>query len=105
MSLDSLQETNHLLKICDQNIHLFDIWTHIGGLTTVGASKTDWYWVESGKKANFQFNFAPDQPDNAGGNEMCLSLGKQPGNFFFNDISCYGVHQYKFICQTKESLY
>jgi hypothetical protein len=101
VSVDSIKESNHFLGLCEQNIGLFDLWTHIGGLTTVGGSRTEWYWVESGKKLNFNLKFGAGQPDNAGGDEMCLSLGRAPGNFFYNDIPCYGVHAYKFICQSK----
>lgn len=100
LSLETLQESNNLLSLCDQNIHLFDQWTHVGGLTTVPKSKDHWYWMTSGNKVNYSLKFGIGQPDNAGGNEMCLSIGKQPGNFFFNDVNCYGMHQFKFICQT-----
>lgn len=91
---------NPIICFHDQNIHLFDQWTHVGGLTTVPKSKDHWYWMTSGNKVNYSLKFGSGQPDNAGGNEMCLSIGKQPGNFFFNDVNCYGMHQFKFICQT-----
>lgn len=108
VSLESLQESNHLLKICQQNSQLFDGWTYIGGLTTVGGSRTEWYWVDNGKKLSFELNFAAGQPDNAGNNELCLSIGNlgiATGNFFFNDNPCYGWRPYRFICQTKEAVY
>lgn len=103
LSLESLQEADGLLSLCHKKNALFDQWTHIGGVTTVPKSKTEWYWVETGKKVNFTLKFGSGQPDNAGGKEWCLSLGKQPSNsFFFNDINCYGMHQFKFICQVRE---
>lgn len=98
LSLETLQESNHLLSLCDQNIHLFDVWTHVGGLTTVPKSKDDWYWITSGNKVNYSLKFGAGKPDN--NNEMCLSIGKKPEDFFFNDINCYGIDQMKFICQT-----
>jgi hypothetical protein len=102
VSIDSINESNHLLGLCDQNISLFDIWTHIGGITTVAGSKTEWYWVESGKKVNFNLKFDKGQPDNKNGIENCLSIGKAPGNFYYNDIPCSGGAAFKFICQSKE---
>lgn len=102
LSLESLKESDNLLQFCAKNPALFDQWTHIGGLTTVPKSQTEWYWVETGKKVDFGLKFGAGQPDNAGGNEFCLSLGKLPGNFIFNDINCFGMHQFKFICQTRE---
>jgi hypothetical protein len=101
VSVDSLDESDHLRELCKENIGLFDSWTHIGGLTTVKRSKTEWYWVESGKKLNFVLEFLPGQPDCSSNIEMCLSLGKSGGKFLYNDFPCYGYHAYKFICQSK----
>lgn len=74
----------------------------IGGLTTIG--KTDRYWVNSGKKFCFDLKWLSNQPDNMEGKEMCLSIGNQSGNFYFNDISCSGSQFYNFICQRNEKV-
>lgn len=100
LSLETLEEANQFFKLCEENASLFDKFTHIGALTTVAKSKTDWYWVNSGQKINYVLNFLPNQPDNANNNEMCLSIGMPPKNYSFNDIPCSGT-QYKFICQSR----
>lgn len=107
LSLDSGQEAEKFLKLCESNKNLFDKWTHIGGITKVALSTTEWFWVETGKKVNFQLSFMPGEPNDGGGtgvNEMCLSFTfNDDGKLLFNDIKCYeyGIHSYKFVCQTK----
>lgn len=109
VSLETLKEADYLLVLCDINIQLFDKWTHIGGISTVPFSKVDWYWINSGNKVNYSLKFATGEPNNGNGgsSEMCLSINKGPGsaNFAFNDITCYNMHQYAFICQTKSFVY
>lgn len=101
LSLETRQEANHLLSLCDQFIHLMEEWTHIGGITKVAKSLDQWYWIVSGNKVNYRLKFGAGQPDNVGGKELCLSIGNQAGNFFFNDLNCYDQHQFKFICQSR----
>ena len=105
VSIDSPEEATSLLSLCHQYDHLFDPWTHIGGITKVPRTVTEYFWIETGKKANFHMNFGPGQPDFAANNEFCLSLGRDQGNYYFNDMPCYGMHSHKFICQTKTVLY
>ena len=82
-----------------KNVDLFDQWIHIGGLTTVGKSIDQWYWVNSGNQVNFPLSFNPGQPDNAFGKEFCLTLGVFSNNeSYFNDIRC-NERELKFICQ------
>lgn len=99
LSLETLDEANHFLALCKQNSGYFDQWTHIGAITLYPKSTNSWYWVNSGKRVTYHLRFGPGQPDNAGGRELCLSIGKDPQNFFFNDLNCYGSHEFKFICQ------
>lgn len=107
LSLDSGQEAEKFLQLCASNINLFDEWTNIGGLTKVAKSTTEWFWVATGEKLNFNLNFMPGEPNDGGGtgvNEMCLSFKfSDAGKALFNDIKCYqyGIHSYKFVCQTK----
>lgn len=100
LSVDSWEESNHLLWLSCQKKDLFDKWTHIGGITSHPRSKTEWYWIESGEKLNFGLKWGAGQPDLFIPSELCLSLGKEHDNFFYNDIACYG-YPAKFICQSK----
>lgn len=102
MSLDTQVEAENFYNLCAPQRHLFDKYTHIGGLVTVARSKTDWFWVNSGNKVEINLTFPWLEPNNWGGNQMCLSLDKQPGSFMYNDIDCYGHFQEKFICQSSE---
>lgn len=98
VSLDTLAEAQNFLKICRENAGYFGRWTHIGGITLEGASTESWYWVDSGNHINYTLNFGSGQPDNYGGNELCLSIGKYAGNqFYFNDIRCEVTAV--FVCQ------
>lgn len=99
LSLENSQEQAVFLNLCHGKRELFDRWTHIGGITRVAKSKTDWYWVNSGNKAYFELQFHRGEPNNGGGNQMCLALDKQPNTFMYNDINCSGKFEEKFVCQ------
>ena len=100
-SLETKAEADHFLGLCDKNIALFtDDYTHIGAITMVG--KTDWYWVNSGKKVDYPIKWMVGQPDFYAANEFCLTVRKTPGDFSFNDLNCYGAFESKFICQKNE---
>lgn len=99
MSLETLNEANSFLTLCEQNIALFEDWTHIGAYTSVGKSLDKWYWVNSGKRVDYPLKFAVNQPDFAGASEFCLAMGKRPGAFTFNDIYCSTYYESKFVCQ------
>lgn len=100
LSLDSEAEARHFFTVFLDNSQLFDIATHIGAVTPIMKSLTDWYWVENTEKVNFTLSFGAGQPDNYGGNEACLVLGFTGGSYFFNDLKCYENHMYKFVCQS-----
>jgi hypothetical protein len=100
LSLDSKEEAYHFLVIYERNAALFDQYTHIGAVASFAKTLTDWYWVENAEKANFTINFLPGQPDNYGGNELCLVLMTSGGSYYFNDLKCYENYIFKFVCQT-----
>lgn len=99
LALDTLAEAMQFIKICKDNAGYFDQWTHIGGMTLKGRTTDQWYWVDTGNHINYTMAFGPGQPDNDGGKELCLSIGKCPGNnFCFNDIRC-NERERSFVCQ------
>jgi hypothetical protein len=100
LTLSSLDESKHFLKLYEEYVNLFDLYTHIGAAATVAKSTTDWYWVENREKVNFTMRFLPGTPDNAGGNEMCLTLTHVGGYNYFNDLKCYETYILRFICET-----
>lgn len=99
LSLESSDEQTLFLNMCDKNIQLFEDLTHVGAYNVVGKSTDKWYWVNSGKRVDFPLKFTAGQPDFAGNNEYCLAMGKRPKDFYFNDITCFGYYELKFICQ------
>lgn len=106
LSLETAAEADMFLGLCQANASFFEQWTHVGGITLAGKNRSTWYWVNSGKRIHYDLKFGHGQPDNAGNNEYCLSIGKGPDNiFYFNDITCYAIYEFKFICQKIEDFY
>lgn len=101
ISLDSEAEANYFLNLFSQTPGLFDKWTHIGAVTSLSKSKSEWYWAENAKKANFTLKFLSGQPDNYGGEEQCLAITLSNGVYGFNDLKCYQANINRFLCQTK----
>lgn len=99
VSIDSRNEFDHFENLCRTNEHLFGNFFHIGGLVKVAKSTTEWYWTNSGQKINFDLTFAPGEPNNAGGNQMCMCLTKHLPHFLFDDIQCLGANPERFVCQ------
>lgn len=100
LSLETKQEADDFLGNLNNYALLFDQYAHIGGISSVPRSKTDWFWENSLKKVNYSMNFAPNQPDGSGN---CLAVDKYVVNgsrtYGFNDINCYGRHEETFFCQ------
>lgn len=100
VSFDSKNEMDSFLELCKQKATLFKTQTHVGGMTLEGKSLDKWYWVNSGNKVSYSLPFGPNEPNNDGGREFCLSIFRTPSNVFaFNDIGCSGSDLNKFVCQ------
>lgn len=99
LSLDSQAEATQFLSIFVANFKLFDKWTHIGAVTTVKKSPTEWYWVNTRQKVNFPLKFTAGNPDNYLDSERCLVLTIDNENYGFNDNQCHDQAVMKFICQ------
>ncbi|XP_037025085.1 C-type lectin domain family 4 member A-like [Bradysia coprophila] len=102
VSLETLEEYEAVAEMCEKERDLFGSFVHVGGVAISKRSKTDWYWVSSRQTVSYNMTWQDGQPDND--NEWCLSLQKD-GQFKFNDISCYGSWEEKFICQKIERIY
>ncbi|XP_065090154.1 elastase-1-like [Ochlerotatus camptorhynchus] len=69
----------------------------IGG-TDLG-NEGHFIWIATNKPIGYltgYFNYSPGQPDNAGGNEHCLEIGRW-GGVFWNDVPCEWTQRY--ICE------
>lgn len=100
LTLDTLDEFQKFKTLCGANKQLFDRYFHIGGLTTIAKSKTEWYWVNSGNKVNYEMSWLSKEPNNYNNREMCLTFAKDPTGF--NDIACYNASELNFVCQSKK---
>lgn len=98
-TIETADEQTYFFEMMKQNIALLEAnGPHIGALTTVSKSTTDWYWVETGNNVSFKLNFLPNEP--SGGIEYCLGV-RQPsaGQIGFNDTPCFSL-QAAVLCQT-----
>lgn len=101
LTLDTQPEADNFYNLANSNLHLFDVFVHIGAMSKTFRTTSDWYWNNSGKKVDIALQFHPGEPNNAGGQERCLSLDKRKGHILYNDIACFGAWKQNFICQKK----
>lgn len=85
--------------MCEARKKWFGRLVHVGGVAATSKSKTDWYWVSTNKKVSYELPWQRGQPDFSRTNEWCLSLSTMDG-FKFNDVSCYGMWEERFICES-----
>ena len=107
VSLDTEDEQDNFLTLCNKKPNLFESWTHIGGIALMDKSKDFWFWVNSGK-LDYSLKFAKNEPDNYQNVQHCLCIGKRNlSNFMFYDISCNSENDdksgYKFVCERKNN--
>ena len=105
-TLESLQEQEVLRRLCLQNSDILTDNNHVGALTTIGKSLTEWYWIDTERKLTFSLDWAVDQPNFGNNQQSCLTIRKEVSNFGFNDVECGngGISNgtiSNFICQTK----
>jgi hypothetical protein len=109
VSLEDQKEHDYFLQLCFKNKNLFsNYFTLLGGITRSAKRKDNYYWMNSGKKADYNLKFGGDLPDNSlHGNgrpvhwadgEYCLGLEFQFGtSASFNDLPCWWVSD--FVCE------
>ena len=95
-TFSSLTEVNSL-KYLDGKDYIL-----IGGTTSTGKSLSDWYWVTTGEKINFEIPWYPGEPSFSSENENCMNLIKSGSNEYkFNDAPCDDA-RLPFICEKIE---
>jgi hypothetical protein len=104
VSLETQQEADNFLGLCNRNTKLFEAHVNIGGMTLEGKSTDKWYWVNSRKHIDYPIAFAPSEPNFGHGLEFCLAVIKLPNDIFmFNDVACNGgldhLLERQFICE------
>ena len=83
LSLDSESEANLFLELLKQKSDLLDTWTHIGGMTLKGGSRTEWYWDNLGTRIHYPIKWVIGEPSNDLNEEFCLADKKYSENNFF----------------------
>lgn len=99
VSFDTSYEFSNFVRQAMKNVHYFDKWTHIGGVSKVAGKQRDWYWIANNRKVVFPMQFATGHPNNYLGRQNCLGISKEEKTFEFQDIDCWGKFEEKFICQ------
>jgi hypothetical protein len=99
ISLDSFDEMRAFMKEFLSKIKLFNEAVYMGAILAEPRSKTEWYWVATGKKLNFDLPWYPGEPNNYGGSEQCLLLHTLS---LFLDLKCYEERYFNFLCQSVE---
>lgn len=95
--IESTNEYNSVYDMLLQNGNQ-DFIILIDGVTLNSRSPIDWYFSSMDEKIPFEMPWSHGQPDDALGNEKCLSFIRSP-LYKFNDIPCNAV--YPFLCQKK----
>lgn len=104
VSLDTEDESDHFLRLCQKKSSVFESLTYIGGIASSGFGADGWFWWNSGERITYQLDWAEHEPNFIEGKEYCLSVAHYAnlGVFKLNDISCFGQHELKFICQQSQ---
>lgn len=97
VTLDNQAEADAFLTTFVQKAALFDSFTHIGAISRISKSTTEWYWAENSKKVSFNMKWANGKPNNNGD---CLGLQKTGKNYEFVDNKCSDGTLTRFICQS-----
>lgn len=64
LSLETYDEAVNFMKLCEYNYYIMDTNTYIGGYTTQLKNPNTWYWVNSGRKIDYNLAFGLGMPDN-----------------------------------------
>lgn len=103
VTLESFDETKNFFALLMTSILGFDFPSaHVGAMTGIGGSTSDWYWISHGRaeKTNFAIPWNVGEPNNVNNYEYCLEVLAKEGTFGFNDITCnHPTSELRFICQ------
>lgn len=102
LSIETQDEFEALKKaLSSQNYKYITENLLFGAQVNEGSNHMEWHWESSGKTINFPLRFTGKNPDNIGGDENCLEIVFEEGQFGFNDLSCSTYR--KFLCESIES--
>ncbi|KAL7036596.1 hypothetical protein ACKWTF_008856 [Chironomus riparius] len=93
--MDTLEEARAVLTLADNHSFLRALqytWLYVDGVALTIKSPTDWYWTKTGKKISYSIPWRVGTPNNDGGSEYCLTIGRYFTNekFGFDDTLCDG---------------
>lgn len=54
---------------------------------------------------SYDLNWSAGEPNNEGGRQNCLAVHKLNGPFKFDDTHAFGLHEDKFVCESKPKNY
>jgi hypothetical protein len=81
-------------------------WLHIGGMTKVGKSRTEWFWIHNENKIAYTMKWQSAEPSFHRNQQWCLAIGtsfKNNESGTFADIDCWQYHEAEsFLCQVHE---
>jgi hypothetical protein len=83
---------------------LFEIWTHIGGMSDALRDPNSWRWINTKERITYSLPWFPGEPNGAGNEEYCLSIDLRRHLFEFNDLKCHNAYIHTFLCHKIESL-
>ena len=94
VALESSHEKNYFMKSCENNLQLFESFSHIGAIL----ENNEWSWISSNKKVNFELSFKKKTQNNSTA-ANCLQLVKSGQELLFSPVQCFGNDLQQFICQ------
>jgi hypothetical protein len=60
-AFESLYEFSNFVKHAMKNVHYFDKWTHVGGVSKFNDKNREWFWIGTNQKVNYSMQFATGQ--------------------------------------------
>lgn len=103
ITIETAAESQEFLSILDAHSYLrpitgIQLW--LDALTVTLKSKTEWFWTNTGNKISFPIEWMGTEPNDMGGSEYCLFIGKLSINakFGYGDGNCLANSRFA-ICQ------
>jgi hypothetical protein len=100
--LETTAEFNAFKEMVKSHASLFEVNTHIDGITLQPGSKTEWYF-SNGKKHPQPIQWNAGEP-NTINNDRCMNIVKTANGIGYNDLPCSvnpakDYENLKFVCQ------
>lgn len=96
------EQSDALARMLDPHKADASVGFHVGGLTLAIAYPTEFYWLDSGNRIEYDLHWHTNQPDGNTvgtlGRERCLGITKFPF-MAYNDINCNSYTKDSFVCE------